>query len=177
MTDIVIPHSVRHARPWGQDTIGGERGRWLCNHPVCLCLVIGWVFVSIPMTRDAFVPMLAALVAGRAAGGGLAQMVADLPARFTASDRLTEIPPEKSADFLARLGGNMAHCADFLAPLGTVAACDCTDGLRMTLTNGRIVHLRASGNAPEFRVYTEAETAAEAAVLLASSLALVRAAL
>ncbi|MDF2143350.1 phosphomannomutase, partial [Paenirhodobacter sp. CAU 1674] len=61
--------------------------------------------------------------------------------------------------------------------LGTVAACDRTDGLRMTLTNGRIVHLRASGNAPEFRVYTEAETAADAAVLLASSLALVRAAL
>jgi phosphomannomutase len=129
------------------------------------------------MTRDAFLPMLAALVAGRAAGAGLAQMVADLPARFTASDRLTEIPPGRSADFLARLGGNMAHCADFLAPLGTVAACDRTDGLRMTLTNGRIVHLRASGNAPEFRVYTEAETAAEAAVLLASSLALVRAAL
>ena len=34
-----------------------------------------------------------------------------------------------------------------------------TDGLRITLTNGRIVHLRPSGNAPELRCYAEAEQA------------------
>ncbi|KHS55066.1 hypothetical protein RB23_02705, partial [Francisella tularensis subsp. holarctica] len=33
---------------------------------------------------------------------------------------------------------------------------DTTDGVRVTLTNQDIIHLRPSGNAPEFRCYTEA---------------------
>lgn len=48
----------------------------------------------------------------------------------------------------------------FLAQLGGVCAgVDRTDGLRVTLTDGRIVHLRPSGNAPELRLYVEADTA------------------
>ena len=38
------------------------------------------------------------------------------------------------------------------------AGLDETDGLRLTLASGRILHLRPSGNAPEFRVYAEAES-------------------
>ncbi|WP_348652039.1 hypothetical protein [Rhizobium sp. 007] len=30
------------------------------------------------------------------------------------------------------------------------------DGLRLTLEDGRILHIRASGNAPELRCYIEA---------------------
>ena len=33
---------------------------------------------------------------------------------------------------------------------------DMTDGVRMTFADGDIVHLRASGNAPELRCYAEA---------------------
>ncbi|MOA55852.1 hypothetical protein D3C78_1797220 [compost metagenome] len=43
-----------------------------------------------------------------------------------------------------------------------VAQVDSTDGLRITLTNGNIVHLRPSGNAPELRCYAEAEDEGEA---------------
>jgi phosphomannomutase len=35
---------------------------------------------------------------------------------------------------------------------------DTTDGVRATFHNGEIVHLRASGNAPELRCYAEAAT-------------------
>lgn len=35
---------------------------------------------------------------------------------------------------------------------------DSTDGLRITLDNGDIIHLRPSGNAPELRCYSEADT-------------------
>jgi phosphomannomutase len=35
---------------------------------------------------------------------------------------------------------------------------DATDGLRITFANQEIVHLRPSGNAPEFRCYTEADS-------------------
>jgi phosphomannomutase len=38
-----------------------------------------------------------------------------------------------------------------------VATIDQTDGLRMTMHNGQIVHLRLSGNAPEMRIYVEAD--------------------
>ena len=46
---------------------------------------------------------------------------------------------------------------------GTVRAVDTTDGLRITFESGEIAHLRPSGNAPELRAYTEADTAERAA--------------
>ena len=56
--------------------------------------------------------------------------------------------------------------AAFLAPLGVAAAgLDQTDGLRVTLASGEILHLRPSGNAPELRCYAEAESAARANML------------
>lgn len=43
----------------------------------------------------------------------------------------------------------------FLAPFGTVADVDETDGLRARIQNDEIIHLRPSGNAPELRYYSE----------------------
>jgi phosphomannomutase len=53
---------------------------------------------------------------------------------------------------LAKLGFNNA----------VIASVDETDGLRITLTDKCIVHLRPSGNAPEFRCYVEAESFSDA---------------
>jgi phosphomannomutase len=41
---------------------------------------------------------------------------------------------------------------------GKVMSSDTADGLRITVDSDEIVHLRPSGNAPEFRCYTEADT-------------------
>jgi phosphomannomutase len=41
---------------------------------------------------------------------------------------------------------------------GGVASVNDLDGLRMTFDSGDIVHLRPSGNAPELRCYTEADS-------------------
>ncbi|MBZ4023034.1 phosphomannomutase [Rhodobacter sp. TJ_12] len=125
------------------------------------------------MTRDAALPIVAPLAAARAAGQPLADAVAALPARFTAADRLTEIPTAASAAFLARLRDDAAARAAFLAPLGQETAQDQTDGLRLSLTDGRVVHLRPSGNAPEFRVYAEAESPEIAQKLLDQALSIV----
>ena len=54
---------------------------------------------------------------------------------------------------------------------------DRTDGLRMTLVDGRIVHLRPSGNAPELRFYAEADSLDAARQTLASGLAVLEMAL
>ena len=128
------------------------------------------------MTRDSHLPILAPLVlAGQA---GLAALVAAEPARFTAADRLQEVPTAHSAALVARLTDDADALAAFLAGLGErCTARDLTDGLRLTLASGRVVHLRPSGNAPELRFYAEAETPAAAAALLAAGLDRLREAL
>ena len=122
------------------------------------------------MTRDSHLPILAPLVlAGKA---GLAALVAAEPPRFTAADRLQEVPTAHSAALVTQLTDDADALAAFLAGLGErCTARDLTDGLRLTLASGRVVHLRPSGNAPELRFYAEAETPAAAAALLAAGLA------
>ena len=111
-------------------------------------------------TRDALAPMLATLVMAARDGVPLSALAARLPARFTASDRLQETPPEHSRPFLTELRDNAAAREQLLAALGgpCVAAINATDGVRMTLAGDEIAHLRASGNAPELRCYAEAAT-------------------
>jgi Phosphomannomutase len=49
---------------------------------------------------------------------------------------------------------------------GEVVSIDETDGYRMEFDSGDIVHLRPSGNAPEFRCYVETESKDRSAELL-----------
>jgi phosphomannomutase len=121
------------------------------------------------MTRDSVLPMLVPLVLARTQG--VAAVVATQPARFTAADRLQDVPTKLSKALIARLGSNAAARRDFLAQLGGIFAdIDTTDGLRITLTDGRIIHLRPSGNAPECRFYAEAATTQRAVATLAAGL-------
>lgn len=114
-------------------------------------------------TRDCMLPILAPLFAAKQAGGSLADLVADLPPCFTAADRLQEIDREKAGVFLAWLIESPAARAAFFAPFGVIAGIDLTDGLRVDFEGGEVVHLRPSGNAPEFRIYAQAGTEARAA--------------
>ncbi len=124
------------------------------------------------MTRDSLLPLIAPLALARKIG--LAALVAQEPARFTASDRLQEVPTDRTQALVAHLDASADARAGFLRALGAIeVAIDRTDGLRLGLDGGRIVHLRPSGNAPELRFYAEAETAAAAEDLLAAGLATV----
>ncbi len=113
-------------------------------------------------TRDSFLPIIATL----AQPGPLSANVASQPARFTAAGRLQDVPVEISARLIARLASDKDERAAFLHGLGKESARDTTDGLRITLEDAGIVHLRPSGNAPEFRLYTEADSPAAAQNLL-----------
>jgi len=128
------------------------------------------------MTRDAFLPILAPLAAARAAGLTLAGLAAALPPRFTATDRIEGIAPEAAKAFLAGLDGGAGALLSAAGLAGEVSR-DLTDGLRMTLADGTVLHLRPSGNAPEFRVYAEAGSADRAGAMLAAALAAVTGAL
>ena len=127
------------------------------------------------MTRDSVLPLVATLAAAAGAGTSLSRMVAELPSRRTATDRLKDIPREKSLALVeAILGGDHAVLPEGLGELSNV---DRTDGVRMTFSSGRIVTVRPSGNAPELRCYVEAEGQAIADALLADALARLRVAL
>jgi len=60
----------------------------------------------------------------------------------------------------------------FLSELGESAEkLDLTDGLRMFLRGSKTLHLRLSGNAPELRIYVEAENGTLADGLLQATFA------
>lgn len=117
------------------------------------------------MTRDSLLPIIAPLVAARDVG--VAAVLATLPARFTAADRLPDIAPDVSAALVAKIDTDPGLLLDKLAL--TLDRVDHTDGLRMICTDA-VVHLRPSGNAPELRLYVEAASKPRCADLLAQGL-------
>ena len=113
-------------------------------------------------TRDAVIVMLGILLLAKAQNQKVSELVATLPARFTASDRLKNFATEKSVAILAKFnfGSEAADKIEiekmFGAICGNISALNRTDGLRLTFANEEVIHLRPSGNAPEFRCYAEA---------------------
>lgn len=132
----------------------------------------GKTLQSLP-TRDAVLPMLCALISAREYQNGLAELLTLLPSRFTVSDRLKEIPTERSKTQLQTFSqdiSGMAKTLGFVAMCGSVKHVDQTDGLRITFECGDIIHLRPSGNAPELRLYIEADAPVRAEELLTHGL-------
>lgn len=127
-------------------------------------------------TRDGGLPILLALRLAREENVPLSRLAELLPPCCTASGSLKDVPAAAGGALVARLRDDAAHLADFLAFTGAHATGrDLTDGLRVTLSSGDVVHLRPSGNAPELRCYVEAPTQTQANALLAGALdALVR---
>jgi phosphomannomutase len=122
-------------------------------------------------TRDAVLPMLALLALSRDLKCKVSELPSMLPNRFTFSDRIQNFAVEKSAALLTELSKDINLTKKLLGPsLGEVISVDDTDGFRATFTNGDIVHLRPSGNAPELRCYAESSSEAEAMVLCKSCL-------
>ena len=136
-------------------------------------------------TRDALLPMIAVMVMVREQKMCVVDLLKKLPKRFTLSDRLKEFPTETSKAKLAeirekKLGAKLFGALtakpskfkpkDGPAPKpfhGEVVSIDETDGYRMEFDSGDIVHLRPSGNAPEFCCYVETEAKDRSAELLA----------
>jgi phosphomannomutase len=123
-------------------------------------------------TRDAVLPMLALLCMAREKSCKLSELPSSLPQLYTASLRLQNFPTKTSSGLITQLHEDLPRAVSLLAPdAGKILHVDTTDGLRLTFTNGCIVHLRPSDNAPELRCYAEAETQAMAENLCRSVLA------
>jgi phosphomannomutase len=134
--------------------------------------VVGGSFAPLP-TRDSFLPALAALHLRAERREPLSFVAASFRLASATADRLENFSVETSAALMAHLRASGDNLAAFLAALGTLATTSDIDGLRVTLTDGRIVHLRPSGNAPEMRCYVEAANEVQAKRLLTEALDLI----
>jgi phosphomannomutase len=130
-------------------------------------------------TRDAVLPMITVLAEARRKDVKLSTMVAELPSRFTYSDRLQNYATARSQALLTRLQQGdlnlmLARLTKMFGSLaGAAVMVNTTDGLRVTFDTGEVIHLRPSGNAPELRCYTESASMQRAERLAGEVLSLV----
>lgn len=118
------------------------------------------------MTRDAVLPAIAPLMLARQRGVSLADLVASLPPRFTAADRLQDVQSSLTLGFIDKVRANTEARRSFFDTMGQEVSINLLDGMRITFDNSDVIHLRPSGNAPECRVYVEAGSPDRAAALL-----------
>ena len=122
----------------------------------------GRILKALP-TRDAVIVLLSILSSTKE-GKTISDLVTSLPQRYTASDKLKNFPAEKSEAILNYFNtGSFIEDKERIESVfghlcGKLNLIDRTDGIRMTFANQEVIHLRPSGNAPEFRCYNEAES-------------------
>ena len=111
-------------------------------------------------TRDAFLPILSILALAKQSNQPISKLVTELPQRATFSGLLREFSSEKGKRIVELFKtGQMEFATDFFpSHFGAVKSLDFTDGARVLFEKGDIIHFRPSGNAPEFRCYTESAT-------------------
>jgi len=126
-------------------------------------------------TRDAVLPALTVLAAARERNVKVSGLMQDLPARYTASDRLQAFPVATSRELILELSNDPNALQRYLAPDNAKPVdCNTTDGLRIRFDNNEIIHLRPSGNAPELRCYCEAASEQRAMQLVQTVLSKIR---
>ncbi len=122
-------------------------------------------------TRDALLVPLCILMHAKQQACPISTLLTSLPERFTYSDRIKDFPSELSQSILADMyTGDVTKDATmfvqlFTTQLAPAVSFDNTDGIRITLENDEVVHIRGSGNAPELRCYTEASSYSRAQAL------------
>lgn len=124
-------------------------------------------------TRDALLPILACLSTISQERKPLSKIGADFHFRMTLSDRLQNVPGDRSGPFLKMLEDETVRGKLF--PAGDrILRSETIDGVKLFFDSGNAVHYRASGNAPELRCYVEAANENRAAELLALGLDIAR---
>lgn len=135
----------------------------------------GKPFKRLP-TRDSFLPIFIALEAAAKRSVKISRLFADLPSRFTQAGLLDNFPNQVSRDIISTFGKNPA--GKLLAEkvfneqygFGELNDIDTTDGARLYFSNGDIAHVRPSGNAPQLRIYSVANTQERADEIVSISL-------
>ncbi|WEX75750.1 phosphomannomutase [Sinorhizobium numidicum] len=133
----------------------------------------GYRLEALP-TRDCILPILAVLSLVKAQKRPLSVIAQSYQLPVAVADRLENFPVETSAGLLSYLRASGANLSAFLREIGQVTSTNDIDGIRVTLAEGRTIHFRPSGNAPELRCYAEAATETAALELLNAGLTRLR---
>jgi phosphomannomutase len=165
--------SMQEARAGGASTIVG----WEANGGFLVGSTVhrdGRTLEPLP-TRDAVLPILAALFASIDQACTLVELFGALPPRFSKAGLIDEFPQATSRALLQRFspGDETAirnELAGYFSAEGgfdAIVKIDTIDGVRIYFANGDIAHIRPSGNAPQLRLYSCADTQARADEIVA----------
>ena len=126
------------------------------------------------MTRDSFLPLIVCLIKAAESKGKISELFAQLPQRFTATNLLDNFPTEVSKTILDRFPADKPEVRSELAQFftkqqgfGEITNVSTVDGIRITFANSDIAHIRPSGNAPQLRIYSVANTKGRAEEIVA----------
>lgn len=120
-------------------------------------------------TRDAFFPMLYALKVAADSQKMVSDVFDSLPKRYTQAGMIDDFPNQVYVKMKDRFSADTEANRDVLSnffgvtdSFGALTKVNSLDGIRMYFDNHDIAHFRASGNAPQLRIYSVADTQARA---------------
>lgn len=131
-------------------------------------IVNGNPLTALP-TRDAFLPIIIALVSAAEQNKTISMLFDELPARSTQAGLIDDFAVEVSKTIIARFANdttenrtNLENYFDQTNGFDGIHKINSLDGIRIFFDNGDIAHLRPSGNAPQMRIYSVADSQARA---------------
>lgn len=96
------------------------------------------------------------IVLAYAVNNTISNMVSKLTKSFTVSDRLRDFSKARSATIIELAENNSCKFLDLAGLVSeNVVSIDKTDGLRMTMSSGLVIHFRLFGSAPELTYNAE----------------------
>jgi phosphomannomutase len=129
-------------------------------------------------TRDAFLPIICTLVLACKNGKRVSELFVTLPQRFTQAGLIDNFPVEASRTILDNYNSDTNQTRKVLESIfsrekgfGNISSLNFLDGIRIAFDNGDIAHIRPSGNAPQLRIYSTANSQARADEIVSISLA------
>lgn len=129
-------------------------------------------------TRDAFFPIIMALYTAVLAGKKISNIFLELPKRFSQAGLIDNFLAETSKSILIKYQDdsdqNKSELNEVFSPahgFGTLEKINSLDGIRMYFDNGDIAHIRPSGNAPQLRIYSVANSQERADAIVSLALA------
>lgn len=166
LTKIGSPHvisAMNAARAQGSDKVVG----WEVNGGFLLGSdfnIRGNLLTALP-TRDAFLPILIALISAAEQNKTVSALFTELPSRFTQAGLVDNVSVDISQAIIRNLEGDSLKNKETLEKVfdtslgfAKVERINSLDGIRIFFSNGDIAHLRPSGNAPQLRVYSISDT-------------------
>lgn len=117
-------------------------------------------------TRDACLPIICALLDAKAKNFKLSELFATLPKRYTQAGLINDFPNEVSRKMVTTLAKDDGAAREIIEATftdkegfsGEIQHINSLDGIRITFGNGDVAHMRPSGNAPQLRIYSNADS-------------------